>query len=102
MLFLALVQWMDIGTGPFAVVGGFAPGGLNVNNNYDDNENIGVAGLRKSCYFPHQSLKNSVGGGLRFYPTAYHPANLLNHRLNLKILRIIDGTGILCQSKQYF
>ena len=50
MLFLFLVTWMDIGTSAFVVVGGFAPGGLNVNNNYY--ENNGVAGLRKSCYFP--------------------------------------------------
>jgi len=43
---------MDIGTDVFVVVGGFAPGGLNVNNNYD-NDNNGVAALRKSCYFPY-------------------------------------------------
>jgi len=49
MLFLALVQLMDISASPFVVVGGFAPAGLNVNNNYYDNENIGVAGWRKSC-----------------------------------------------------
>ena|GEM_PF-6071238 len=49
MLFLALVQRMDIGASPLGVVGGFAPSGLNVNNNYYDNENIGVAGWRKSC-----------------------------------------------------
>lgn len=52
MLSLPLVPWMDIGASPYVVVGGFAPGGLNVNNNNYDNENIGVAGLRKSCYFP--------------------------------------------------
>ena len=50
MLFLALVQRMDIGTGLPVVVGGSAPRGLNVNNNNDyDNENIGVAALRKFC-----------------------------------------------------
>jgi hypothetical protein len=54
MLFPALVMRMDIGAGSFVVVGGFAPGGLNVNNNYDyDNGNIGVAGLRKFCCFPY-------------------------------------------------
>jgi len=31
----------------FVVVGGFALSGLNVNNNNYDNDNIGVAGLRK-------------------------------------------------------
>lgn len=37
---------------PFVVVGGFGAAGLNVNNNYD-NDNIAVAGLRKSCaHFP--------------------------------------------------
>jgi hypothetical protein len=40
----------------FVVVGGFAPAGLNVNNNYD-NDNIGVAALRKSCYiFPAELI----------------------------------------------
>ena len=53
MMFLPLVKWKDIGADPRAFVGGFAPGGLNVNNNDDDNENNGVGVLRKSCYFPH-------------------------------------------------
>jgi hypothetical protein len=53
MLLPALVLRMDISTSPLVVVGGFAPGGMNVNNNNYDNDNIGVAGFRKSCYFPH-------------------------------------------------
>ena len=97
MLLLALVKRMDIGAGPPVVVGGSAPSGVNVNNNYDyDNENIGVAALRKFFYFPHRDIKISVGDGL--YPTANHPPNFLGYRLNLKILRIINGTGIFCQS----
>jgi hypothetical protein len=53
MLLLALVKRMDIGAGLAAVVGGSAPSGVNVNNNYDyDNENFGVVALRKSCCFP--------------------------------------------------
>ncbi len=49
ILFPAPVLRMDIGTGPSGVVGGFAPAGLNVNNNNYDNDNIGVGGLRKFC-----------------------------------------------------
>lgn len=52
IVFLLLVLRMDIGANLFALVGGFAPDGLNVNNNGYNNENNGVAGSRKSCYFP--------------------------------------------------
>ena len=63
MLFLSLVKRMDIGAGPLAVVGGSAPSGVNVNNNYDyDNENIGVAALRKFFYSSPLRLKNLSGG----------------------------------------
>lgn len=51
MLFLSLVNWTEVGTDLFVVVGGFAPAGPNVNNNDYANENNGVAGLRKSCFF---------------------------------------------------
>lgn len=100
MLLLALVAWTDIGTGPFVVVGGFAPGGLNVNNYYYDNENNGVAALRKSCYFPHWAMKNSMGDGL--YPAADHSPYLLHHCLNLEILGIVNRASVLCQSNQHF
>ncbi len=97
MLFLVLVKWMGVGAGFLVVVGGFAPSGVNVNNNYDyDNENIGVAALRKFFYFPRWDLKISMGDGL--YPTADHSSNFLDCRLNHKILRIIDGSSIFCQS----
>jgi hypothetical protein len=53
ILFLLLVLRMDIGANPLPFLGsGFAPGGLNVNNNGYDNENNGVGGSRKSCIFP--------------------------------------------------
>ena len=55
-LFLALVTRMGIGTDSPVVVGGFAPrAGANVNNNYDDNDNIGVApGVSAEILFlPH-------------------------------------------------
>ena len=61
MLFLALVLRMDIGTGSCVVVGGFAPGGLNVNNNNFDNDNIAVVGLWKFCYFSPLSLEKLSG-----------------------------------------
>ena len=91
---------MGIGTGPFVVVGGFAPAGLNVNNNNFDNDNIGVAALRKSCYFPHWNLLKLSGG--RTYPAANHPPDFLNHRLNFKVLGIINGSSIFGQSDQHF
>ena len=63
MLFLALVQRMDIGARALVVVGGFAPSGANVNNNYDyDNENIGVAALRKFFYFSSLGPKSLSEG----------------------------------------
>jgi hypothetical protein len=78
MLLLALVVRMDIGTRPFVVVGGFAPAGLNVNNNNFDNDNNGVGGLRKSCY-SSLSLKNSARNGLD--PTADHLSDVLDDDL---------------------
>ena len=53
ILLLFLVVLMDIGTAPLVVVGGFAPAGLNVNNNYDNaNDNIGLGALRKFYVTP--------------------------------------------------
>ena len=45
----------------FVVVGGFAPAGLNVNNNNYDNDHFGVAALRKSCYIFPAELTLSGG-----------------------------------------
>ena len=49
----------------FVAVGGFGPGGLNVNNNNDDNDNVGVSCVRKFCAFlPLSILECSAGDGL--------------------------------------
>ena len=42
---------MDVGTDSHVVVGGFAPAGLNVNNNNYDNDNNGVGALREILLF---------------------------------------------------
>ena len=78
------------------VVGGFASGGLNVNDNNYDNHNNGVGAARNFCEVKHPAeSQGSVGDGLN--PSANHFPNFLHGRLDHNILMIIDSLGIFCQ-----
>jgi hypothetical protein len=94
MLFLALVQLMDIGTGPLAGCEASGPVfRLNLNNNYD-NYNVGAAArvpAGNPVFFPVGS-KSSTGDGLD--PTTDHFPDFLHNLLNFKILSIVDSASI--------
>ncbi len=81
----------------FVVVCGFGPSGLNVNNNYDnDNDYIGVAVARKSFEkFPARS-KDSAGDGLN--PAANHSSHFLNDLLNRNMLFNVYCASVFSQS----
>ena len=70
---------MDMGTITLAFVGAAAPSGPQVNNNYDDNNNVGAAGVAEilKC-FPFESM-DSLGDGLN--PPAHHFSYFLNRSL---------------------
>ena len=61
MLLPALVLRMDISTSPLVVVGGFAPGGMNVNNNnYIMGEELNVK--RAMEQLQSRSLERTIRG----------------------------------------
>ena len=60
---------------PLPAVGGFAAGGLDVNND-DENENNGVGLSRKSCTFSLLNSKDLRGNGLD--PSSNHFSNVFD------------------------
>ena len=72
------------------VVGGFAPAGLNVNNYYYDNENVGVGVVRKFCELFQLGILKLLSWD-KLDPTANHLPNFLQNSLNFVILIKVYG-----------
>ena len=81
-------------------IGGFSSGGLDVNNNWNDNNN-GVGSLRKFfLLIPLNRVSDLVGYGLD--PSSYHPSTFLENFFDFYVLFRMDDFCFLRKTNQHF